>query len=388
MNYVKAKDLVTFKTGKLDSNAAEEGGLYPFFTCAQTTYQINSFAFDTECVLLAGNNASAIFPLKYFNGKFDAYQRTYIIETKQKNQLNIRYFYFFLIPYLKSFEQQATGATTKFLTMKILNNIQVALPEIEVQDKIAEILSAYDDLIETNNQRIATLEQLAQQIYKEWFVRMRFPGWENTAFQHGIPDGWEELPFAGLVDILSGGTPSTNTISYWNGDVLFFTPKDANTNCIYAFDTEKKITDQGLENCNSSLYEPNTVFITARGTVGKVNLNLYSMAMNQSCFALRGKTGISQSYLFFATKSNVDSMKSIANGATFDAITIDSFSRFKALKPTSDLINKFDDILIPFLNEIKCIVEVNINLTRIRDLLLPRLISGKLSIKQAEAFTP
>ncbi len=81
-------------------------------------------------------------------------------------------------------------------------------------------------------------------------------------------------------------------------------------------------------------------------------------------------------------------MKSIANGATFDAITIDSFSRFKALKPTSDLINKFDDILIPFLNEIKCIVEVNINLTRIRDLLLPRLISGKLSIKQAEAFTP
>jgi type I restriction enzyme S subunit len=75
MNYVKAKDLVTFKTGKLDSNAAEEGGLYPFFTCSQTTYQINSFAFDTECVLLAGNNAGAIFPLKYYNGKFNAYQR-------------------------------------------------------------------------------------------------------------------------------------------------------------------------------------------------------------------------------------------------------------------------------------------------------------------------
>lgn len=305
---------------------------------------------------------------------------------KNFNKNNPKYVYYFLkMMHLENFN---SGAGVPTLNQNHLHKLKIKIHSKEEQQQIAEILSAYDDLIETNNQRITTLEQLAQQIYKEWFVRMRFPGWENTAFQHGIPDGWEELPFAGLVDILSGGTPSTNTISYWNGDVLFFTPKDANTNCIYAFDTEKKITDQGLENCNSSLYEPNTVFITARGTVGKVNLNLYSMAMNQSCFALRGKTGISQSYLFFATKSNVDSMKPIANGATFDAITIDSFSRFKALKPTSDLINKFDDILIPFLNEIKCIVEVNINLTRIRDLLLPRLISGKLSIKQAEAFTP
>ena len=281
-----------------------------------------------------------------------------------------------------------TGATREALTKDDISHFKIPFPSLSEQQQIAEILSTYDDLIETNNQRIATLEQLAQQIYKEWFVRMRFPGWETTPFHYGIPDGWEEIQFSELVNILSGGTPSTTVTNYWNGDILFFTPKDANPNCIYVSDSDKKTTEQGLENCNSSLYEPNTVFITARGSVGKVNLNVYPMAMNQSCFALRGKNEIPQTYLFFATKASVETMKFIANGATFDAITIDSFSRFKVLKPTSELIRKFDEIVTPFFNEISCIMEMNTYLTKTRNLLLPRLISGKLTIKQAEALAP
>lgn len=99
----KSKNIVTFKTGKLDSNAAVENGIYPFFTCAQTTYRIDNYKFDTECVLLAGNNASGVFPLKYFKGKFNAYQRTYIIEPKNKKELAIKYFYYVLRPYLKRY---------------------------------------------------------------------------------------------------------------------------------------------------------------------------------------------------------------------------------------------------------------------------------------------
>lgn len=91
LRYKKANELVTYRTGKLDSNAAEEGGKYPFFTCAQDTYWINNYAFDTECVLLAGNNAGGIFPLKFFRGKFNAYQRTYVIETCDPQRLNIKY---------------------------------------------------------------------------------------------------------------------------------------------------------------------------------------------------------------------------------------------------------------------------------------------------------
>jgi type I restriction enzyme S subunit len=230
----------------------------------------------------------------------------------------------------------AQGASNQAsITLDSIFRFPFNRPPLALQRNIATIISSYDDLIATNNKRIATLEQLAQQIYKEWFVRMRFPGWENTPLHHGIPDEWEEVQFSELVIILSGGTPSTNIMNYWNGDILFFTPKDANTDCFYVCDSEKKITEQGLENCNSRLYEPNTVFITARGSVGKVNLNTYAMAMNQSCFALKGKKDIPQSFLFFATKASVETMKCIANGATFDAITIDSFSRFKSLKPTN-----------------------------------------------------
>ena len=207
----KAKDLVTFRTGKLDSNAAETNGKYPFFTCSQETYRINSFAFDTECVLLAGNNAAGVFPLKYFKGKFNAYQRTYVIETKDTRALDIRYFYFFLRPYLEAFKQQATGATTKFLTMTILNNIEVALPPISTQQKIASILSAYDDLIENNKRRIAILEKMAEEIYREWFVRMRFPASAKaTAGKPADCDGsplWspgQRVPINRLVKFLSG----------------------------------------------------------------------------------------------------------------------------------------------------------------------------------------
>lgn len=280
-----------------------------------------------------------------------------------------------------------SDAAVPGLNRNLVYSLNGLIPPFEEQQKIAQILTAYDDLIETNNQRIATLEQLAQQIYKEWFVRLRFPNWENTPLHHGIPEGWEEIKFSELVNILSGGTPSTNTSSYYDGDIPFFTPRDSNENCIYVLDTDKKLTEQGLENCNSVLYPPNTVFITARGSVGKVNLNMYPMAMNQSCFALKGKENIPQVYLFYATKSSVEIMKCIANGATFDAITIDSFSRFKVLKPTIDLINKFDKTVIPLLDEVKCIMEINENLTKTRNLLLLRLISGKLSVKQAQALT-
>ncbi|MCX5806233.1 MAG: restriction endonuclease subunit S [Proteobacteria bacterium] len=201
---IKAKDLVTFKTGKLDSNAAEADGKYPFFTCAQETYRINKCAFDTECVLLAGNNADGIFPLKYYKGKFNAYQRTYIIEPKDRNEINTRYIYESFKLFLKSFEQTSTGATTKFLTMGILNNLWISKPPLPIQRKIAAILSAYDDLIENNNRRIAILEKMAEEIYREWFVRMRFPGHEKVKFHKGVPEEWETLRLGMVLELAYG----------------------------------------------------------------------------------------------------------------------------------------------------------------------------------------
>lgn len=145
---MKLGELVTFKTGKLDSNAACEDGEYPFFTCSQETYRTNTYSFDCEAVLLGGNNANGVYPLKYFRGKFDAYQRTYVICTKCENILFNRYLYYALRPKLSLLQSHSSGVTTKFLTLGILNNIDLEIPAKISQEKIIEILSAYDDLTE------------------------------------------------------------------------------------------------------------------------------------------------------------------------------------------------------------------------------------------------
>jgi type I restriction enzyme S subunit len=160
-------EVAAFKTGKLDSNAAVPNGNYPFFTCSQETLRTNTYSFDTECVLLAGNNANGIYPLKYFNGKFDAYQRTYVVTSRNRQVLTTRFLYYALRPKLSQFRSVSTGAATKFLTLSILNETEIEVPPLPVQHRIAGILSAYDDLIENNQRRIKILEEMARSLYRE-----------------------------------------------------------------------------------------------------------------------------------------------------------------------------------------------------------------------------
>ena len=117
-------------TGKLNSEDAVENGMYPFFTCSQETYRTNSYAFDQEAVLLAGNNASAIYPLKIYNGKFNAYQRTYVISSLHQTVSN-KHLYYAIKDKLEDFKGSSQGTTTKFLTIKILDEIPVIIPNVE-----------------------------------------------------------------------------------------------------------------------------------------------------------------------------------------------------------------------------------------------------------------
>src|SRR5256885_15137979 len=166
----RLRDLVSFRTGKLDSNAAKPNGAYPFFTCSQETLRTNTYSFDTECVLLAGNNANGIYPLKYFHGKFDAYQRTYVVKPRDQEVLTTKFLYYALRPKLSEFRSFSTGAATKFLTMTILNETAIEVPPLLVQRRIAGILSASDELMEKNRRRIRLLEAMAPALHRGWFV--------------------------------------------------------------------------------------------------------------------------------------------------------------------------------------------------------------------------
>ena len=145
----KLGEISMFKTGKLNSNAANEGGKYPFFTCSPEILRINEYAFDQQAILLAGNNAEGNFNIKYYDGKFNAYQRTYVINPLSDN-VDIKFLYYVLSLCLKTFKSVSQGTSTKFLTAVILNSLSLRLPAIQLQKKIVSILSSLDDKIELN----------------------------------------------------------------------------------------------------------------------------------------------------------------------------------------------------------------------------------------------
>ena len=274
----------------------------------------------------------------------------------------------------------AIGSAQRTLSLGSLRKMKVVIPSLRVQEKIVSILSAYDNLIEVNNKRIKVLEQMAENLYKEWFVRFRFPGHENAEFENGIPKEWNVCRFSSIANVLSGGTPSTEHDEYYGGKIPFYTPKDSMDD-YFVFDTISSLTEEGLQHCNSQLYPKNAIMITARGTVGNLNLLARPMAMNQSCYALTSDTIPSQYFLFFLIKREILKLKKMASGGVFDTIIVNTFDHIKVSVPKESLIQEFDKLVSPIMDETYTLLEHNRNLIKQRDLLLPRLMSGKLVVQ-------
>jgi type I restriction enzyme S subunit len=271
-----------------------------------------------------------------------------------------------------------SGVNVPHISGQQILDFEFTLPPPSVQRRIASILSAYDELIENNQRRIRILEEMARSLYREWFIHFRFPDHEKipsvSSSLGDIPKDWEIVPFTEIADVLSGGTPKTDIAEYWNGEIPFFTPRDA-PDFFYVQDTDKHVTELGLTKCASELYPTDTIFITARGTVGKVALPSVPMAMNQSCYALRGKAGIPQRFLFLMTLQQVDYLKTNTGGATFDTIVVDTFHRMSVVKPDGRTVKRFaraTDAMFEEINTLQCQMAI---LRESRDLLMPRLLS-------------
>ena len=188
-------------------------------------------------------------------------------------------------------------------------------------------------------------------------------------------------PFTSVVQILGGGTPKTGNPLFWNGNVPFFTPKDVGSP--YTLNTEKTITEYGLDHCNSRLFPVNTVFVTARGTVGKVGLSGVSMAMNQSCYALVGK-GIDQLMVYFYTLRTVQALKHKASGAVFDAVITRDFETESIQLIEDEATKEFLSVAKPMFSQILTNCVENQRLMFLRDALLPRLMSGEIDVSSID----
>lgn len=355
MEYRKLKTLAKYPTGKLNSSAAVEDGEYPFFTCAHDIYRIDQYSYDGEYVLLGGNNASGDFPIFYYNGKFDAYQRTYLIQPLS-DDTDTKYLFYSIGLKLHQMKANASGTATKFLTQPILNNINIEYRDIDEKKRIADILSAYDNLIENNNKRIHLLEQMAENIYKEWFVRFRFPGYEDAEFDNGVPKNWEYSKLINFIDVRygkdhknieegtipilrSGGIMRYGDRALYNGEAVLIPRKGSLNNIMYI---------------NGDFWTVDTLF--------------YSIPKIKNIAR----------YLYFTFK--YFDMDGLNSGASIPSMTTDIIYHLKMRQPDATVLEMFDEVLKPIYEEMDILGKQNDSIKNQRDMLLPRLMSGKLEV--------
>lgn len=287
-----------------------------------------------------------------------------------------------------------TGATVDRIALNELPNFPIRIPPIEEQKKVAKLLSEIDKKIELNNRINAELEAMAKTLYDYWFVQFDFPDANgnpyktsggkmvyNPTLKREIPEGWGARNILSVAVLLGGGTPTKTKPEYWNGTIPFFTPTDSDSS-IFSYETVDNISVEGLKNSSTRLFEPYTVFITARGSVGRLALNAVPMAMNQSCYALRAKDGISSSFLFFLTKELIHHLKVKASGSVFNSIVSNDIEYTNlALPNESGLIEKYAAIAEPIFKKIEISTKENITLASLRDWLLPMLMNGQVTVK-------
>ena len=285
-----------------------------------------------------------------------------IIVNKENDANFVYYLIRGLWKFFKNYEGQST--TLSILNKSQFSKIEVEIPSLEKQKKIAAILSSIDAKIEVNQKINDNLRQQAAALFANFYDRAE-----------------TEVGFTEIIQILGGGTPKTGESSYWNGNVPFFTPKDVGSP--YTLATEKTITEEGLAHCNSRLYPINTVFVTARGTVGKVGLPGVPMAMNQSCYALVGKD-THQLLVYFYTLKAVDRLKHKASGAVFDAITTRDFESEIIMKLSDDDEKAFLDVAQPIYQAVLSNSIENLGLAALRDSLLPKLMSGEIDVSAVQ----
>lgn len=264
----------------------------------------------------------------------------------------------------RKFEQISNVTTRASLNNGDLLNMEVSIPPLDIQRKIASILSALDDKIETNNAICRNLEEQSQALF--------------SSFYH-IES--KETPFTDIIQILGGGTPKTGEDDYWNGVIPFFTPKDVQSP--YTFNTEKTLSELGLKNCNSKLYPQGTTFVTARGTVGKIAMAGIPMAMNQSCYALVSEK-LHPLLVYYYALEVVLSLKQKSSGSVFDAIVTRDFNGESINLLSKKSTSEFLRLSVPIHEKIRDILLENEKIAIMRDAILPKLMKGELDLDKIE----
>lgn len=278
-------------------------------------------------------------------------------------------------------EAAALGAAQRTISLTALRNMKISVPPMDVQEKIVGVLSAYDTLIENNQKQIKLLEEAAQRLYKEWFIDLRFPGYETTPIVDGVPEGWRKGKISDFVPTSSGGTPSrTHSEYYSDGTNLWVKTQELNDGFI--FDTEEKITDDAIRNSSAKIIPQGSILMAMYGaTIGKIGIAATELTCNQACCVFNlSKIKYATSYLYCWLKDNREFFISQGKGAAQPNLSQAMIKNFDVLIPTADILTTFSQVTDTLLELSAKLHLQNRGLIESRDRLLPKLMSGEIEV--------
>lgn len=274
---------------------------------------------------------------------------------------------------------QHTGVS-RFQYTRFAQSVNIPLPSYSTQQRIVDILSTYDRLIDNNNRRIALLEESIHKLYKEWFVHLRFPGYESVKVVDGIPEGWERKQIKDFGTVVTGKTPSTKVTEYYGGNIPFIKTPDMHSQ-VFVVQTENSLTESGANSQSNKTIPAGTLMVSCIGTVGVVAISSTQSQTNQQINSLIFTNDIYRYYCYFALKSLKASLEAIgSNGATMANVNKHKFETMPLLLPKKSILIDFHHYATPAFKTILILQKENILVQQARDLLLPRLMNGSIAV--------
>lgn len=264
-----------------------------------------------------------------------------------------------------------TGAAQAQITIANLGPYRVRTHDHATQLKIVSVISAYDDLIENNRRRIALLEDAARQLYKEWFVRFRFPRHEHVKMVDGLPEGWHRKPLGEVAELVMGQSPQSKFYNFEGSGLPFH---QGVTDYGFRFVTHRTYSTK-----ITKLAEPDDILVSVRAPVGRINITFDRIVLGRGLSAIRSKTG-NQSFLLYALKEHFYAEDIIGTGAIYAATNKKELEAQLLMLPTEQIIGEFEDISAPIDRQIANLSKSIEHLTKARNLLLPRLMNGTLTV--------
>ena len=299
-------------------------------------------------------------------------QRIGLVKIKNAD-CNKKYLYYAMQTneYQKSVAGTSSGATVHHTSPSKIYDVSINLPPLSVQQKIADTLSAYDDLIENNRKQIKLLEEAAQKLYKEWFVKLNFPGHENTKIVDDIPDGWKKGVLSDISNILMGQSPKSEFYNTEHKGLPFHQGVGSYGN--------RFVEDEVYSTDFTRIAEAGSILFSVRAPVGRLNITKNKIVIGRGLSAMNQKEGY-QSFLFYMLKEKFFKDDIIGNGSIFASISKNELLSQSIIIPTTELMKKFDNIVSVYDKKLNVIDNQINKLKAARNKLLPRLMNGNLEV--------